>query len=302
MKPEVSPSKQNKKIQILSLITMILLLISFLWLFYKIYAYHEISEGVSSYYMYIGIATGNFLKIILLLFLGIFLYFAFENNLKIKVLAYFTFVAGFFTIFWIVFDWVALQNILKHKSDTSLEWSSLRIGLIINYIFYFIGFITLIKVRRDVRPSLTKRKSITDEVTFEVVQYIGIVCSSIGLGLVLFVSLFLNQYLHLTTRFDTEILYFFYFVIFLPYIAIILYWIIRLVREKNPTIGDEKQKHDLTMAGLVTWLLSFPGVVFLLVINNGRMEVLSKLVDLPLYLFATLLIFSISALRNFKKT
>lgn len=302
MKQEVLPSKQNAETQIISLITMILLLISFLWLFYKIYAYSEISESISSFdSIYTGIAIGNFLKFILLIFFGILLYRALKNNLRINALAYPAFITGFFTILCMYSDWAALHDIFQGEPDTSNEWSFLKMGLIINFIFYIIGFITIIKIRLEVRTSVTKRKSVIDETIFEVIQYIGIVCSSIGLGFVLFVCVVLSHNHHVISRSDIVIMNLFCLVIFLPYISIILYWIIKLIREENPEPYDEKQKHDLAMAGLITWLLSIPIVMIYFLIDNGRVGEISKMVYLPLYLFATLLMFSISVLRNFKK-
>jgi len=303
MKPEVLPSKQKTETQIISLITLVLLLISFLWLFYKIYAYHEISESVSSFdSVYTGIAIGNFLKFILLIFFGILLYQTLKNGVRINALAYFIFITGFFTILCMFSDWAALHDIFQGEPDTSNEWSFLKMGLIINFIFYIIGFITIIKIRREVRTSLTKRKSVIDETIFEVIQYIGIVCSSIGLGFILFVCLVLSHNHHVISKSDIVITNLFCLVIFLPYISIILYWIIKLIREENPEPYDEKQKHDLAMAGLLTWLLSIPIVMIYFLIDNGRVGEISKMVYLPLYLFAILLIFSISVLRNFKKS
>jgi len=302
MKPEVLPSKQNTETQIISLITMILLLISFLWLFYKIYAYREISESISSFdSIYTGIAIGNFLKFILLIFFGILLYRALKNNVRINALAYLAFITGFFTILCMFSDFAALHDISHGEPDTSNEWSFLKMGLIINFIFYIIGFITIIKIRREVRTSVTKRKSVIDETIFEVIQYIGIVCSSIGLGFILFVCVVLSYNHHLISKSDIVIMNLFCLVIFLPYISIILYWIIKLIREENPEPYDEKQKHDLAMAGLITWLLSIPIVMIYFLIDNGRVGEISKMVYLPLYLFSTLLMFSISVLRNFKK-
>jgi hypothetical protein len=302
MKPEDLPSKQNTETQIISLITLILLLISFLWLFYKIYAYREISESISSFdSLYTGIAIGNFLKFILLIFFGILLYKALKNNVIINALAYLVFITGFFTIICMFSDWAALHDIFQEEPDTSNEWSFLKMGLIINFIFYVIGFITIIKIRREVRTSLTKRKSLIDETIFEVIQYIGIVCSSIGLGFILFVCLVLSHNHHVISKSDIVILNLFCLVIFLPYISIILYWIIKLIREKNPEPCDEKQIHDLSMAGLITWLVSIPIVMIYFLIDNGRIGEISKMVYLPLYLFATLFIFSVSVLRNYKK-
>lgn len=221
--------------------------------------------------------------------------------MRINALAYLAFITGFFTILCMFSDFAALHDISHGEPDTSNEWSFLKMGLIINFIFYIIGFITIIKIRREVRTSVTKRKSVIDETIFEVIQYIGIVCSSIGLGFILFVCVVLSYNHHLISKSDIVIMNLFCLVIFLPYISIILYWIIKLIREENPEPYDEKQKHDLAMAGLITWLLSIPIVMIYFLIDNGRVGEISKMVYLPLYLFSTLLMFSISVLRNFKK-
>jgi hypothetical protein len=303
MKPEVLPSKQTTEVQIISIITLILLLTSFLWLFYKIYAYYQIKEDVGSFNsIYTGIALGNFLKFILLIFFGILLSRVFKNNIRINSLAYFIFIFGFFTIICMYSDWAALHDISHREPDTSNEWSFLRMGLIVNFIFYIIGFITIIRIRKEVKTSHTNRKSVINETIFEVIQYIGVVCSSIGLGLILFICLVLSYNNHNIDKSDIVIMNSFCLVIFLPYILIILYWLIKLIREENPAPYDEKQKHDLAMAGLITWVLSIPIVLVYFLIDDGRIGEISKMVYLPLYLFASLLIFSISVLYNFKKS
>jgi len=303
MKSEVLPSKQTMETLIFSIVTLILLTISFLWLFYKMYAYHVINESVSSIdSVYTGIAIGNFLKFILLIFFGILVYKALKNKIRINSLAYLIFITGFLTILGMYSDWACLLDIAHREPDTTGEWSGLRMGLVINFIFYIVGFITIIKIRQEVKTSNTIRKSVIDETMFEVIHYIGIVCSSIGLGLILFACLVLFHNKHVIDRSDTIIMNSFSLVIFLPYISIVLYWIIKLIREENPAPYDEKQKNDLAMAGLITWFLSSAIVLIYFFIDTGRMGEILKMVFLPLYLFATLLIFSICVLYNFKKS
>jgi hypothetical protein len=218
------------------------------------------------------------------------------------LLAYFTLISGFFTLLCMFTDWAALHDISHGEPDTKNEWSFLRMGLIVNFLFYIIGFITIIKIRLEVRTSHTSKKSVIDETFFEVIQYIGIFCSSIGLGLILIVCLVLSHNNHVINRSDIIVMNSFCLVIFLPYLSMLLYWIIKLIREKNPAPYDEKQRHDLAMAGLITWLVSIPIVSIYFLIDNGRMGDISDMVYLPLYLFSTLLIFSISVLYNFKKS
>ena len=81
----------------------------------------------------------------------------------------------------------------------------------------------------------------------------------------------------------------------------ILYWINKLSKEKDGSLIDEKQKHDLTRSGLIAFLFSILFILVFFLINHGRTGQIFALVYFPLYLFATLLVFSISVLYNFKK-
>lgn len=303
MKTEVLSSKQTTEIQIISLVTLILLLTSFLGLNYKIYAYNEIRESISDFdSLYTGIAAGNFLRFIFLIFFGALLYKALRINLRINIIAYVALVSGFFTILFMFFEGAALHDIINGEEDTSNEWKYLITGIITNLIFYVAGLIAIFKVRHELRVLATKRKSVINETFFEIIQFIGIVSSLIGLGFILFVFLVLLNNQQAINKSDIVIMNLLCLVIFLPYISVILYWLIKLILEKNPEPYDEKQKHDLSMAGLVTWILSIPIVIAFALIDNARLEEISKMIYLPLYLFATLLMFSISALRNFRKS
>jgi hypothetical protein len=151
MKPEVLQPKHVTETQTISLVTLILLLISFLWLFYKIYAYNKIRAGAESLdFIYGGIALGNFLKFILLISFGILLGRALRSNIRIDWLAFLSLISGLLSLLFMYSDWAALHDIFNREPDTHLEWSILRIGLIVNLIFYIIGFITIIRIRQEV--------------------------------------------------------------------------------------------------------------------------------------------------------
>jgi membrane-bound ClpP family serine protease len=158
MKPEILPPKQKTQTQTISLITMILIVISFLCLFYKIYAYQEIKVNTASLdTINKGIVIANFLKFFLLISMGILLYIAHSYNIRFNWLTNFTIVSGIFTFLFIYSDWAALHDIFHGESDTRLEWSFLRLGLIINFVFYIAGFITIVKIRREPKASQTDR-------------------------------------------------------------------------------------------------------------------------------------------------
>jgi hypothetical protein len=152
MKPEVLQPKHVTVTLTISLVTLILLLISFLWLFYKIYAYNEIRAGAQSLdVIYDGIAFGNFLKFLLLISFGIMLSRALSSNIRIDWLALLSIISALLTLLFMYSDWAALHDIFNGEPDTHLEWSILRIGLIVNFIFYIIGFTTILRIRQEVR-------------------------------------------------------------------------------------------------------------------------------------------------------
>jgi hypothetical protein len=300
-------SQQPKQLQIRSLITLVLVLISFLGLFYNIYAYHEIKakapavEAIRN-----GIGLGIIPKLMLYLSITILFLSALNHNLKFKLLGILTTILGIVSFLWILFDFAALQDIsheyLTGKFACLPEWKVLYYGLFINFIFLFIGLFTILKIRREAKSLVKNRKSIIEESTFEIIQYIGIVCSLIGIAFVLFIySVFSNNNL-IISDFTVFLIVLSCLIIFLPYILVIIYWIHKLTREEDRSLIDEKQKQDLTRSGLVAFLFSILFISVFFMINHGRIGQISAIVYLPFYLFATLLIFSISVLYNFKKS
>lgn len=306
MKPNDFPSEQSKQLQINSFITLVLLLISFLGLFYNLYAYHEIKAKTPSYEaIRFGIFLVNITKLLLYIsFTNLFLA-ALKHNLKFKLLGILTTILGIVTFLWILFGYAALQDI-SHEYLTGRfacipEWKGLYNGLLINFMFHLIGFFTIIKIRREAKSLVNNRKSITEESTFEITQYVGIVCSLIGIAFVLFIySVFSNNNL-IISSFSVFLIVLSCLIIFLPYIFLISYWINKSSTKKDRSLFDEKQKQDLYRSGLVAFLFSILFISVFFMINHGRIGQISAIVYFPLYLFATLLVFSISVLYNFKK-
>lgn len=91
------------------------------------------------------------------------------------------------------------------------------------------------------------------------------------------------------------------FIFIFPYLSMILFWIIKLAFKKNRSLYDEKQKKDLANSGLFTWLMSIPLMSLFMFINLGHARLASGLIAFPVYVFTTLLIFSVSVLFNFKR-
>jgi hypothetical protein len=277
-----------------------------LGLFYNLYAYHEIKAKTPSYEVIrFGIFVVNIIKLLLFIsFTGLFLS-AFRLNLKFKLLGILTTIFGIVSFLWILFGFAALQDIvheyLPGRFPCTGEWKGLYNGLLINFMFYLIGFITIIRIRRVSKVFVPDRKSISTESTFELTQYIGIVCGLIGIGFILFIySVFSNNNL-IISGFTIFIIFCSCLIISLPHILVVYYWLHKLTHEKDRLVIDEKQKHDLIKSGIIAFLFSILFISGFFITNHGRTGQISAIVYFPLYLFATLLIFSISVLYNFKK-
>lgn len=293
--------------QISSFITLVLLLISFLGLFYNLYAYNEIKAKTPSFEaIRSGIFLVNITKLLLFIsFTSLFLS-ALKHNLKFKLSGILTTILGIVSFLWILFGFAALQDI-SHEYLTGRfacipEWKILYYGLLINFMFFLVGLLTIIKIRREAKSLSNNRKSITEESAFELTQYVGIVCSLIGIAFVLFIySVFSNNNL-IISSFTIFLIVLSCLIIILPYMLIVFNWINKLTREEDRSFIDEKQKHDLFRSGLVAFLFSILFIFVFFMINHGRTGQISAIAYFPLYLFATLLVFSISVLYNFKKS
>jgi hypothetical protein len=154
LKKEVLSREQRAEIKNISLFTLILLIISFLVLFYKILAYNMIRSDIELFdELSIGTGVGNFIKFIMLISFGILLSRVFKYNIKVSWITNFTLITGIVTFLCMYTDWAALHDIFQREPDLSLEWSFLRIGLIINLIFHIAGFITITGIRREAKST-----------------------------------------------------------------------------------------------------------------------------------------------------
>jgi hypothetical protein len=181
------------------------------------------------------------------------------------------------------------------------EWSDLYISLTIHTLFYIICLYSIYKIVRNSDPTGTRQKSIIDETLFEITQYVGIICSLISIAIIARICIAYWRKTLVMPKPMLWVLSITWIIIFLPYMSVILYWFIKLIREKHRSLYDEKQKQDIAMSGLITWLVSLPLAAVFFMINHGRIIQISESVYFPLYLFTTLFIFSTSVLYLFKR-
>lgn len=128
-----------------------------------------------------------------------------------------------------------------------------------------------------------------DETIFTLAQIVGIVTGILG---VIFV--FSQMRTQLETLFFTIPIYLIFLV---PYALIGFYWLMLKFNHKEKKWYDEKQWADVTKSGLVTLLLSIPGLAILFLINKPL-----EYLWFPYYLFLILFLFSGCTMFFFKRS
>ena len=121
---------------------------------------------------------------------------------------------------------------------------------------------------------------------FQIIHLIGIICGVCGL-----VASFIYQDTVLESHLYEALL----FPLFLAYMYLLLVHRIR----KSDDVLDEKQIHDMALAGANTFALSIIWVFFLHALYKE--EILSGTVFFPLFVFFTLALFSLNVLIQYRK-
>jgi len=299
-----SLSGKSKQLQMTLFITLVLLTISFLWIFYDIYAYLEIKAGSDAFERiskFIGI--GFVARILLYISFGIFVLKAFRNGLRSDRLVILSIITGVVSAICLVFDLAALEDIgtdyLVHGDECTMEWIWLFSSLAVRLLFYVTVYLLIIRILRGIKSLTSTRKTIVDEIIYEVTQYVGIVCGLIGIIFTSYAYVALDDFPF--RNWLVWLLMFYCLVIILPYFTMIIYWIIRLTGKAEMTLFDEKVRHDIAHSGLIAWLVSIAVMVLIFVVHFGKAPSATMFMWFPFYLFSTLLVFSVSLLERYKK-
>jgi len=296
------PNK-NSSLRTVSLITLVLLILASLWLFYYLYAYLEIRakspalENISNF-----IGGGYIIQVLLLFSFALLILKSFKTGLKAGTLVIAAIIAGTVSAIMLVFDYAALEDIssdyLILGYDCTLEWIWLFGSLLFRLVFYIILYQLLFRILKGIKELTKSPASVVDEIMFEVTQYIGIVCGFAGLAFTVYAYVALGDFT--ISNWLLWLLMFYSLAIVLPWFTLIIYWVIRLSRKTKLTLYDEKQKQDLASSGMNAWLSSIPLMIIILIISLGQSSSPTVYLWFPSYLFFTLLVFSASLLLKFK--
>ena len=298
---------QNKKqIKLIAIITLILLSISFLYIFYDLYAYQEIkNRSLNIDQIVTGIFIGYIPNIFLYVSFSLLILLSLKLMNKFKLLGILSIICGIVSAISLVGDYAALTDIINDYLlagyKCTIEWATLYFGIFFHLLFFVITFLAILKIFKFLKSPGTVKNSVINEILFEIIQYIGIICGLIGLGFIAFTIIIIPNNQLFEYNWFIWLILIYSLIIFLPYIAILFYWIIKLKINKDQSSYDEKQRNDLTRAGFTSWFLSLPVMLVFFFIDFTTTGYVSSVLWLPFYIFFNLLIFSFATLVYFKK-
>jgi len=138
---------------------------------------------------------------------------------------------------------------------------------------------------------------VKDESIFINTQYIGILSGISGLALVALYSIVYTLIYSVPLWVIKAGIIVMALLAIIPYVLIVIYWLIMKAKVRVNEWYDEKQYQDIAKATLITLPSSvlFMGFIFILQYTISKFEILN-FIWFPLFLFFTLLLFSIITL------
>jgi hypothetical protein len=204
----------------------------------------------------------------------------------------FLFFTGIISSLMLLGDSALMSDISKeYIFGLPNEFIVLFASQIVHLIFYVLIIILLSMTWKYLRKE--EEVAVKDESIFINAQYIGILSGISGLGLVALFSTVYTLIYSLPLWVIKAGIIVMALLAIIPYILIVIYWLIMKARVKVNEWYDEKQYQDITKAALITLpsSLFFMGVIFMLQYAISRFEILN-FIWFPLFLFFTLLLFS----------
>jgi hypothetical protein len=215
-------------------------------------------------------------------------------------------VLGVISLIFLLFHFVALDQLEEDFHYGDPYRPSLRLAWITQLIlltFFLYSLIYLIVLRKT-GDKYASTKSVSREQMFVAMNITGIVCSIVGILLVLFFSKMYDG-----VRLDTVYKIIPYCFILLPYLLALAAWGFRYYNDSRSGWHDEKLNSDINRSGMVALLVSLALTIGLAVLYFHKLPVVFDKIDitgvimvllLPFYFFVVLFVFSVTALYNFK--
>lgn len=212
-----------------------------------------------------------------------------QHAASIRIFQILLLVSGLLSLLFIFSD-VALLSDIHKQFQARLpqpEWTLLFPILIFQFatsLAFMVLHISGFFARREIP------EAVRDVNVFLVVQYVGLVCGLLGLGLTSLGFVFQRGWdLHVHTLMGNSVILF-------PYVLVLIYWLVTKLREKDRIWYDEKQLQDLGKSALLTLLIDTLFLIALFMVNLNHLDGVIRLIWLPLHLFAVMFLFSLGNL------
>jgi hypothetical protein len=214
----------------------------------------------------------------------------------------FLFFSGIISLLMLFGDFALVSDISKeYIFGLPDEFIILFFSQVLHFIFYVLMIILFVVTKKNI--FIEKEKIVLkDDSIFINAQYIGILSGISGLILIItFSLLYLTVYELPSWAVDAGIIIISLIAV-IPYLAIVMYWLIIKLKEGISEWYDEKQYQDIARAGLITLIISvivmtaiFVGQYFINALSffNG--------IWFPFYVFLVLALFSTYTLYFNKK-
>jgi hypothetical protein len=209
----------------------------------------------------------------------------------------FLFFTGITSLLMLFGDFALASDISKeYIYGLPGEFNILFFSQALHFIFYILMIVLLVLARKSVRKE-HEEVVLKDDSIFINAQYIGILSGISGLILItIFSFLYLTVYPLPSWAVDAGIIVISLIAV-IPYILIVLYWLIIKLKEGISEWYDEKQYQDITRASLVTLIASIIVMAAIFVVQYfvSAFNIMSE-IWFPFYIFLVLLLFSASTL------
>ncbi len=202
----------------------------------------------------------------------------------------FMFFISIISLIMIFGDFALISDIVKEYnaglSGIESEFVILFFSQSLHLLFYCLIIISAVLSSKAKKLDRSDDElPLKDEAIFINAQYIGIFTSVLGLAILVSLSVF-SPLWAIKKGIVTVCA-----VLIIPYVAIVIYWLIIKIRERVTEWYDEKQFQDVTKAGFVSFLSSIAILAIFFVIQNISKFLILNVIWFPLYFFIALLIF-----------
>jgi hypothetical protein len=208
----------------------------------------------------------------------------------------FLFFTGIISLMMMLGDSALMSDISKeYVFGLPNEFIVLFASQVFHLIFYVLTIILLLMTWKYLRKE--EEVVVKDESIFINTQYIGILSGISGLALVALFSIVYTLIYSVPLWVIKAGIIVMALLSIIPYVLIVIYWLIMKAKVRVNEWYDEKQYQDIAKATLITLPSSvlFMGFIFILQYTISKFEILN-FIWFPLFLFFTLLLFSIITL------